>query len=71
MSDTVAGVLMTCAVALRALLITEWEEAASLATSAARSVASARSGTSWAESLSPYGLRKSELQWVLHSINAW
>lgn len=66
-----AGVLATCVIALRALLITEWEEAVGLATWAARSIASGGSCIDWDEGLRPYGLRKSELQWVLHSIHSW
>ena len=71
MTETVPQILATCVIAMRALLITDWEEAASLATWASRIVSSQASRFGWDEGLSPYGLSTSELQWVLNCINAW
>lgn len=67
-NKSAAGVMATCVIAMRALLVTEWEEAVSLAKWSISGMRTHVSLCDRKETQVLYGVTKLEIMTVLHSI---
>lgn len=67
-NKSAAGVMATCVIAMRALLITEWEEAVSLAKWSISGMRTHVSVCDRNENQDIYGVTKLEILTVLHSV---